>query len=128
MKLLTLDQIIILHEKLIIQTGGSVGIRDKGLIESARLRAMATFDGVDLYKTNEEKIAIMTHSLISNHGFVDGNKRIGIAVMLMLTRMNQITIVFSQDELILLGLNIANGIFDEGMIVAWINKHKKDIQ
>lgn len=128
MKLLTLDQIIILHEKLIIQTGGSIGIRDKGLIESARLRAMATFDGVDLYHTDEEKIAIVTHSLINNHGFVDGNKRIGIAVMLMLAKMNQMALVYSQDELISLGLSIADGRFDENMIVAWINKHKKDIQ
>lgn len=128
MKFLTLDQIIILHEKLIIQTGGSIGIRDKGLIESARLRAMATFDRVDLYKTNEEKIAIMTHSLINNHGFVDGNKRIGIAVMLMLAKMNQMALVYSQDELISLGLSIADSRFDEDMIVEWINKHKKDIQ
>lgn len=89
---------------------------------------MATFDGIDLYKTDEEKIAIMTHSLINNHEFIDGNKRIGIAVMLMLAKLNQMVLVYSQDELISLGLSIADSSFDEVMIVDWINQHKKNKQ
>ena len=83
MRLLTVPDIILLHKKLIEQTGGSHGIRDASLIESAANRALTTFDGQDLYTTLDSKIAAITYSLVSNHGFVDGNKRVGIAAMQM---------------------------------------------
>jgi death-on-curing protein len=68
------------------------------LIESALNRALVTFDGKELYERLEMKIAVMAHGLISNHGFIDGNKRIGIAVMILLLKMNNIVITYTQQE------------------------------
>ena len=83
MRLLTVEEIMLLHSNLIEQTGGSYGVRDTGLIESAIHRAAATFGGKELLKTPEAKIAATVFGLVNNHGFIDGNKRVGIAVMLL---------------------------------------------
>jgi death-on-curing protein len=123
MKIITSEQVKIFHNKIIQASGGSLGIRDEKLIDSALNRGISTFDGSDLYKTDFEKISAITHSLITNHAFVDGNKRIGIAVMLLLLKLNEISISYSQEELIDLGLGIANGsiAFDE--IINWLLHH-----
>jgi death-on-curing family protein len=123
MKDIELGDVLIFHRKLIEQTGGSDGIRDLGLIESALNRAYMTFEGEDLYKGLEDKISAITYSLINNHGFVDGNKRIGIAVMLLLPRLNDIKMGYSQQELISLGLGIADGSIEEKQIKHWIQNH-----
>ncbi|WP_371362000.1 hypothetical protein SRRS_32650 [Sporomusa rhizae] len=125
MRLLTVTDIILLHKKLIEQTGGSHGIRDAGLIESAVTRALATFDGQDLYTTVKSKIAAVTYSLVSNHGFVDGNKRVGVAAMLLLLRINGYRLSYTQQELITLGLSIADGSAAENDISDWIEDHKQ---
>lgn len=83
MILLTVDEIIGLHEKLVDATGGSAGLRDRGLLESAVYSADASFDDIALYPTVEEKAARLAYSLIHNHAFADGNKRIGVLAMLM---------------------------------------------
>ncbi len=121
MKELSLENIILLHEKIINRTGGSNGIRDKGLVESALKRASITYDGKDLYLEDIDKIAVTTYSLINNHGFIDGNKRIGIVVMLIMLKMNDFIISY---ELIELGLGIANGKIKEEYIINWIDNHK----
>jgi len=72
MTFLRVENVIMFHEKIIKETGGSAGIRDRGLIESALNRAFMTYDGKDLYPSIFEKISVIAHSLISNHGFVDG--------------------------------------------------------
>lgn len=77
MKGIDVEEIMIFHRKIIEQTGGSDGVRDIGLIKSALNRAFSTFDGNDLYKEIEDKVSVITYGLIKNHGFVDGNKRIG---------------------------------------------------
>ena len=125
MRLLTVHDIILLHTKLIEQTGGSHGIRDAGLIESAVNRALATFDGHDLYTTVESKIAAVTYSLVSNHGFVDGNKRVGVAAMLLLLRINGYQLSYTQQELVSLGLSLADGSAMENDILNWIENHKQ---
>lgn len=123
MKNIELGDVLIFHRKLIEQTGGSDGIRDLGLVESALNRAFMTFEGEDLYKEIEDKVSAITYSLVNNHGFVDGNKRIGIAVMLLLLRLNDIKVKYSQSELISLGLGIADGSFEEKEIKQWIKNH-----
>lgn len=123
MKNVEIGDVLIFHRKLIEQTGGSDGIRDLGLIESALNRAYMTFEREDLYKELEDKISAITFSLINNHGFVDGNKRIGIAVMLLLIRLNDIKTEYSQQELISLGLGIADGSIEEREIKYWIKNH-----
>lgn len=124
MRGLSVSDIIVLHQKVIDKTGGSHGIRDIGLIESAVSRAYATFGGNDLYETVEEKIAATAYSLVSNHGFVDGNKRIGIAAMLLLLQLNGYKLQYSQQELIDLGLGLAAGNLDEYDIQNWIKAHR----
>jgi len=124
MELLDIENVILFHKKIINQTGGSNGIRDLGLIESALNRGLITFGGRELYESLEMKISVITHSFIRNHGFVDGNKRIGISVMLLLLKMNYIVIKYSQQELIDLGLGVAEGRLNEDDILAWIERHK----
>ena len=125
-RVLKIENIILFHEKIIKETGGSKGVRDIRLIESALNRPFMTYDGRDLYSSNIEKIAVIMHSLISNHGFVDGNKRIGIAVMLILLKMNKLMITYTQDELIDLGLKTAEGTIDEKDIINWIKEHIRE--
>ena len=124
MRRLSVANIILAHQKLIDQTGGSHGIRDRNLVESATNRAFVTFDGKDLYEMTEDKIAAITFGLVNNHGFVDGNKRVGIAVMLLLLKLNGYTLQYSQEELIVIGISIADGSMDEVAIKEWINQHK----
>lgn len=126
MRFLSIENIILFHEKIVKETGGSAGIRDRGLIESALNRAFMTYDGKDLYPSVIEKISVIAHSLISNHGFVDGNKRIGVAVMVILLRMNNINISYTQKELIDLGLRTVEGLMKEKDILNWINEHIKE--
>lgn len=124
MILLTTDEIICLHKKLIERTGGSYGIRDRGLLESAVHSAQAIFDSEEAYPTSEEKAARLCYSITNNHAFVDGNKRIGIFTMLMTLKLNSVKISYTQAELITLGLSVADGSFDYDDILKWIIKHK----
>ena len=124
MKYISIDYILKLHEKLILATGGSYGVRNIELLKSAIENSKATFAGEDLYKSYEEKCSNICFGIISNHAFIDGNKRIGIYVMLMLLEYNGIRITFAQKELIDLGLNIAKGEMKQDSIFNWIKNHK----
>jgi death-on-curing protein len=124
MKNLSLEQILKFHTRIIQATGGSDGVRDLGLIESALRKADATFDGRELYDGNVNKISVITFSLIKNHGFIDGNKRIGVATMLLLLRLNEISIRYEQEEVVELGLKTAEGKFREENIQRWIEEHQ----
>ena len=73
----TKEKVLLLHQYIAAETGGSVGVRDEGLLESALQSAFATFDGRELYPTKEEKAARIGASLVANHSFLDGNKGIG---------------------------------------------------
>ena len=123
MEMIALEEIIIFHEKIIEKTGGSQGIRDIGLIESAINRPFQTYDGIELYPEIESKISAITYSLINNHGFVDGNKRIGVSVMLLLLKLNDIKIEYKQEELVDLGIKIAENKCKEEDIKKWIESH-----
>ena len=103
----TAQQIMRLHSKLIDKSGGSDGVRDYGLIESALMRASAGFGGCEIYPGAIEKAAAVCCGLIRNRGFVDGNKRIGVAVMLLILKKNDVSISFTQQELIQFGLDAA---------------------
>jgi death on curing protein len=122
--LITLEQLLIFQEKIIMSTGGSNGVRDRSLLESALNKVNQTFDGQDLYDGIHKKISVMTYSLIKNHGFVDGNKRIGVAVMLLLLQLNGINLKFGQEELVDIGLRTAEGIYNEEDIERWILRHQ----
>jgi death-on-curing protein len=121
---ITVEQLLIFHEKIIVSTGGSNGVRDRTLLESAINKANQTFDGQDLYDGVIRKVSVISYSLIKNHGFVDGNKRIGVAVMLLLLRINGLRIKYTQEELIEFGLRTAEGELNEEDIEGWIMRHQ----
>lgn len=123
---LTTDEVIRLHEKLLSATGGSPGLRDQGLLESAVWSADAAFGNVERYPSIEERAARLSYALISNHAFVDGNKRIGILAMLVTLDLNDVALQYSQIELIELGLAVANGQAKFDDILEWIYNHKLD--
>lgn len=125
MNLLTKEEIIRIHEKLIDKTGGSHGLRDDNLLESAIYSSEAGFGNEELYPTVEEKATRLCYSLTNNHAFVDGNKRIGVMVMLMTLRLNDRTLSYTQKELIDLGLSVARSESTYEDILLWINDHKE---
>jgi death-on-curing protein len=106
---LSKEQVIRLHTKLIEATGGSDGIRDEGLLDSALSSAFQTFGGEELYPSIAAKIARTTFSLVNNHAFVDGNKRIGTYVMLVLLDVNHVGANFTDEDIIRIGLDLATG-------------------
>lgn len=123
MILLTVDEIVMLHEKLLAATGGLPGLRDRGLLESAVFSVNASFEDVEQYPTVEEKAARLAYALISNHAFADGNKRVGVLAMLMTLRLNGVTLRYAQQELIDLGLAAASGRAGYDEILSWILNH-----
>lgn len=118
------EKVLLLHQLMAEATGGDVGIRDEALLESAIENIYATFDGVELYPSKEEKAARLGFSLISNHAFVDGNKRIGIYVMLSFLELNGIKIWASNEDVVNLGLSVADGSANYDDILKWIQTHK----
>ena len=124
MILLTVDEIIMLHEKLLAATGGLPGLRDRGLLESAVFSVNTSFEDVEQYPTVEEKAARLAYALISNHAFADGNKRVGVLAMLMTLRLNGVAMRYTQQELIDLGLAVASGKVGYGEVLMRIKQHK----
>ncbi len=96
---LTLEQIILIHEDQIDRYGGSHGIRDLALIESAVFRPQTTFSGLDLYPSVFEKASALLYSLVNNHAFIDGNKRTGTVSMIIFLAQNGFELTVSQNEL-----------------------------
>ena len=118
------EKILLLHQLIAAETGGSVGVRDEGLLESALESAFAGFGDREFYPTKEEKAAKIGFSLVSNHAFVDGNKRIGVYVMIILLELNGIHIEATDEDIIALGLGTADGSMKQDDVLTWINKHK----
>lgn len=119
------EKVLLLHDLIAKETGGDAGVRDFGLLESALESAYQTFDGNDLFPTKQEKAAKLGYSLISNHAFVDGNKRIGMYVMLAFLEMNGIHISPSDEDVIQLGLAVASGDATYEDMLDWITKFEK---
>ena len=105
----TKEKVLLLHKILAEATGGSVGVRDEALLDSALESAFAGFSDREFYPTKEEKGARLGFALISNHAFVDGNKRIGVYVMLSFLEMNGIRIKCTDEEIVTIGLSTADG-------------------
>ena len=106
------------------ETGGDPNIRDIALLESALESAFATFDGKELYPSKEEKGAKLGFSLISNHAFVDGNKRIGMYVLLTFLEINGTPIDPSSQEVARVGLAVASGEMDYEDLLQWILENR----
>ena len=82
------------------------------------------FGEIEVYPTVEEKAARIAFGIVNNHAFLDGNKRIGMLSMLMILRLNQVNIKYTQRELIALGLGVADGSIGYDEILDWIISHK----
>ena len=120
---LTKDQVISMHRAMISATGGSNGIRDEGLLESALEAPFQTFGGTDIYPTLLQKAARLGFSIVSNHPFVDGNKRIGVHTMLVFLELNGVEIDCTQEELVEVGLSLASGKMSADMLFEWLGNH-----
>ena len=123
MKILSKQQVLKLHEMLIAQSGGSLEIRDDGLLESALNAPFQSFGDTDLYPSLLEKAARLGYGLIKNHPFVDGNKRIGTHTMLVFLAINHAELAYSDEELISLILGIAAGEYDDKHLLNWLQHH-----
>ena len=117
---LSREKVLLLHKLLAEATGGSVGVRDQGLLDSALEGAFAGFGDQEFYPTKEEKGARIGFALISNHAFVDGNKRIGMYVLLTFLETNGIKIRPTNAEVARVGLAIAAGEMGYEELLDWI--------
>ena len=118
------EKVLLLHQIMAEATGGSVGLRDEGLLDSALEDAFAEFGDREFYPTKEEKGARLGYTLISNHAFVDGNKRIGVYIMLSFLEMNGIRLQCTDEELVNIGLSIASGTMKYEELLQWVLDHK----
>lgn len=118
------EKVLLLHQLIAQETGGSIGVRDEGLLESALEVAFSSFGGQEFYPTKEEKGARLGYNLISNHAFVDGNKRIGMYVMLTFLEVNGIHMDCTNKEVATVGLSVAAGSMDYEDLLHWVREHR----
>ena len=118
------DKVLLLHRLIARETGGSVGIRDEALLESALEGAFAGFGENEFYPTKEEKGARLGYTLISNHAFVDGNKRIGMYVMLTFLEVNGIHMDCTNDDVYSVGMRVADGSMGYDELLHWVTTHR----
>ncbi|MGN8819198.1 type II toxin-antitoxin system death-on-curing family toxin [Oribacterium sp. HCP28S3_H8] len=123
MNMLTKQQILLLHTQLIRQSGGTDGVRDEGMLDSAISQPFQTFDNMELYPGIVNKAVRLGYGLITNHPFVDGNKRIGTHAMLVTLDINGIELQYQDEDLIQLILKIASGKADDRVLRTWVLAH-----
>jgi len=123
MRFLTLIEVLELHRRVIEQSGGALGIRDVGLLESAIAQPRMTFSGEELYPSLLDKAAALGFSIIMNHPFVDGNKRTGHAALETFLILNGIELSAAVDEQESLVLAIASGELGREAFVEWLQQH-----
>ena len=113
-----------MHSLLIEMSGGLDGVRDMGLLDSVLQSAFVTFDGVELFPSTVEKAVRIGYGLVSNHAFLDGNKRIGVLFLLVYLEVNGVFISATDSEIIELGLGLAEGKIKYDELLDWVNAHK----
>lgn len=118
------EQILLLHAQLIEATGGSDGIRDVGLLESALEAPFQSYGGEELYPSIQAKAARLCYGLVKNHAMIDGNKRIGAHAMLVFLALNGYEIEYSQKELSDLILDVAGDRGEYEDILQWLLAHQ----
>ena len=119
------EKVLLLQQLLTQESGGSSGVRDMNLLDSAIQSVHATFDGKDLYPSKEEKGARLGFNLVSNHAFIDGNKRIGLHVMVLFLALNGIELKYTKDELVKVGFGLADGSMKYEQLLEWVRSHKR---
>lgn len=125
MIILSKEQVLKLHASLIKATGGSLGIRDEGMLDMALNNPFQSFDGKELYPSIQAKAARLCFGLVKNHAMLDGNKRLGTHMMLVFLALNGYELSYSQKELSDIILALAFGNINEKEILQWIIEHQK---
>lgn len=119
------EKVLLLHQLIAEETGGDPNVRDLALLDNALGAAFQTFDGKELYPTKQEKAARIGYSLISNHAFVDGNKRIGMYVLLTFLETNGIRMDLTDEDIARAGLAVADGSMRYEDLLQWIRAHER---
>lgn len=127
MKYLTPQKVLFIHDQVVKRTGGSSGVRDIGLVESAVYRPQASFDAKDLYKTVFDKAAALLQSLLKNHPFIDGNKRTALTSSGLFLRLNGYKLINAKKEEVEFAIRVDNQHLDIEEISKWLKKNSKKI-
>ena len=117
------EKVLLLHQLIAQETGGEVGLRDQSLLDAALAAAFAGVADREFYPSKEEKAAKLGFDLISNHAFLDGNKRIGMYVMLTFLEANGIGVEADNEEVASVGLAVASGAMKYEALLDWVRKH-----
>jgi death-on-curing protein len=125
---LTINEVLLLHARLIQLTGGSRGVRDMALLESALARPRSSFEGTDLYPDLWTKAAALLHSLAQNHPFVDGNKRTALAAVGIFLELNGYALASSNEEAVDLIRRVVTGQMELGDMAASLHTHSRPQQ
>lgn len=125
---LSLEQVLALHKAQIEECGGAHGLREKGGLESALARPQMTFGGEDLYKDVPEKAGALWHSLVANHPFVDGNKRIGAMAAEFFLGLNGVDLVATDEQLVEITLATARGEMSAEALAIWIRQRSRETE
>ncbi len=128
MRYLSAEQVLFIHARLIDETGGSHGLRDAGLLQSAVARPRATFGEHDLYAEIFHKAAALLESLMRNHPFIDGNKRTAISSAAIFLRMNGLHLNVSQADIVRFSVDFATRKASYDDAVAWFKQHFRHAQ
>ena len=119
---LSIDQILAVHRAQVGRFGGGTGIRDRGALEAAAARPSATFDGEDLYPDLASKAAALMHSLVQNHPFIDGNKRVGVMAAELFLLVNGAELAVNDHDLEQLTWSVARGEVDVASLAIWFRQ------
>ncbi len=125
MEYLTAEQVLFLHSRLVDETGGTHGVRDLGLLESALARPKATFDAQDLYPDVLAQAAALMESIVLNHPFVDGNKRTGIAATGLFLQRSGRRLTATSEDLEGFALQVAESKLTRDEIAGWLAAHSE---
>lgn len=125
MKYLSLEELLFIHDQAVKRFGGSFGIRDVGLLESALARPQASFGGEDLYHSLFDKASAMMHSLLKNHAFVDGNKRTSYSAVGLFLRKNGYFLQNMHKKAVLFSMKVENNNLSLEEIASWLEKKSK---
>ena len=117
------EKVLLLHQLIAQETGGEVGLRNQALLDAALAAAFAGVADREFYPSKEEKAAKLGFDLISNHAFLDGNKRIGMYVMLTFLEANGIGVEADNEEVASVGLAVASGTMKYEVLLDWVRKH-----
>jgi death-on-curing protein len=123
--MIDINEVEKIHDILIDKFGGAKGIRDKGLLESSINRPFQTFDGQELYPNPVDKAAAIFESIITNHPFIDGNKRTAYVLMRLILKNHNVDINLGQNDKYDFVIKAASGQLTFDQIRTWINDNLK---